>query len=405
MASYISSIKNWFKAGYEGRHLELILLEIAKMRPEVIAGYLSKVLGVKASTLTGARYQVEIPFQGQRSVRRADIGVFREGEIEPIILIEIKYFDKPLPENLSRAEQLDDYLYWKQQGNGRRHVLVLSREMYHADGLVLRRWDHLARALRNSAGKSDLIRMLVDYLQEEGIVMQNVDSSALQRYFIRLVCHDRNVGRAADNLDGPIEFARLLRNLQMLSGAFTPKFKKAWGDAGEHIDGVAPRSKVASIDFRVRNKLRDTSDPTKYRDQDGELPGDLKDGGFIDIFATHSLGHFNEYLRIEYGMSFFVPGSNGNKTTKKLKSTLFVNAYGKKISSVFSADEIGHTLVTDKAESYSERVESYLQEFLLKVITEVLDAKAGLNAKQKKAMRLLKKSLYTEEAPELADAA
>jgi hypothetical protein len=144
MASYISSIKNWFKTGYEGRHLELILLEIAKLRPEVMAGYLSKVLGIPASSFTCAHLQVEVPFQGQKSQRRADMAVFDGGEIEPFILIEIKYSDKPLAETASRADQLDDYHYWKKKGRGRRHVLVLSRELYHAEGIEVRRWDDLA---------------------------------------------------------------------------------------------------------------------------------------------------------------------------------------------------------------------------------------------------------------------
>lgn len=394
MPSYMSSISTWFKVGYEGRHLELVLLEIAKLRPKAIFGYIAKEFGIDVAEFDNAGYAIEVPFQGQRSQRRADMAVWRDGEAEPFVLIEIKYFDKPLAETENHAEQFFDYRYWKGKARGR-HVLVLSRELYQARGIEVRRWDHLARALRKQAEQSDLIAMLVDYLEEEGIVMQNVDSVALERYFVRLVCHNRNVGRAAGNVDGPVEFAKVLKNLQMLSGTFTPKFKKAWGDAGEQIDGLATRSKVASIDFRVRNKLRNIKDTSKYRDEDGELPQDVKDGGYIDVFATHSLGHSEDRLRIEYGIVFTVPA--------RAKPRLFVNAYGNQVETVSQYIDIGPTLVTDKAETMAERVEVYLQKALCVVISQLLASGKSLNVKQKHALRVLLNSLSATDAVEAED--
>jgi hypothetical protein len=394
MSSFMSSISTWFKAGYEGRHLGLVLLEIAKIRPKAISGYLAKEFGINAAEFDDAEYAIEVPFQGQRSQRRADMAIWREGEAEPFVLIEIKYFDKPLAETENRAEQFSDYRHWKGKSRGR-HVLILSRELYQAQGIVVRRWDHLARALRKQGEQSELIAMLVDYLEEEGIVMQNVDSAALERYFVRLVCHNKNVGRAAGNVDGPVEFAKVLKNLQMLSGTFTPKFKKAWGDAGEQIDGLATRSKVASIDFRVRNKLRTIKDASKYRDEDGELPQDVKDGGYIEIFATHSLGHGEDRLRIEYGIVFTVPAG--------AKPLLFVNSYGKQIETVSQYIEIGPTLVIDKAETMAERVEGYLREALCVVISQLLDSRKSLNPKQKHALRSLLKSLPSTEIVDAED--
>lgn len=83
MASYITSIKKWFKSGYEGRHLELILLEIARIRPEVMARYLGGVLEINAEEFNGVEYLVEVTFAGEKSKRRADIGVFQPGAAEP----------------------------------------------------------------------------------------------------------------------------------------------------------------------------------------------------------------------------------------------------------------------------------------------------------------------------------
>lgn len=404
MPSYISSIKNWFKSDYHGRHLGLILLEIAKIRPKEFGKYLCDVLGLAESDFTGAQYRAEVPFMGKTG-RRADLGVFKEGDSEPFILIEIKYFDKPLSATDAKAPQLDDYKQWKRRGSGKRHVLILSREMYYEQELALRRWDHLARSLRKPAQKSDLIKVLVDYLEEEGIVMQNVQSSSLQRYFTRLVCNDRNVGRASGNLEGPVAFSKVLKNLQMLSGSFTPKFKKAWGDAGEQIDGVTARSKVASIDFRIRNLLSEASDPCMYRDEEGELRKNLKNGGFIDVFAKHSLGHSNDYLRVEYGLTLFVPGSTKAKTANQPKVSLFATVHGRQIATATYESTIGYSLVTDKAESFAERVEDYLQQFLSKAISDVLTKKVGLNPHQRKALGMLQALLETSCGVELADAA
>jgi hypothetical protein len=69
---------------------------------------------------------------------------------------------------------------------------------------------------------------------------------------------------------------------------FTPKFKKAWDEAGEQIDGLAARSRVASIEFQVRNKVRAAKDMRRYRDDDGELPQGMKDGGYVESsLPTH----------------------------------------------------------------------------------------------------------------------
>lgn len=134
MTSYMSAISQWFRAGYEGRHLALVLLEIAKAKPKVIAAYLARELGIGVVEFDNAVYAIEVGFKGQRSRRRADMGVWRDGEAEPFVLVEIKYFDKPLAGSKNHAAQFADYRHWKGRGCGR-HVLVLSREQYQARDL------------------------------------------------------------------------------------------------------------------------------------------------------------------------------------------------------------------------------------------------------------------------------
>lgn len=406
MQNYISSIKTWFKADYDGRHLEIFLLEIAKRRPEVLSRYLSKELKINHSELKNARYDMEVIFKGSRSMRRADLAVYREDEDDPFILIEIKYLDKPLPETATSAAQLSDYLAWKKSDPTKRHVLILSREMYNATELEIRRWDHFARSMRKPAKTSELLSILVEFLEEEGIVMQNIECNALQRYFTRLVCNHRNVGRAAGNLQGPIEFAKVLKNLQLMSGAFTPYFKNAWAKAGEEIDGVAGRSNIANIDFCVNNDLKSVKGTQTYRDQYGRLPLELKDGGSIDVFATHSLGHNKDdskYLRIEYGISFATPGSFRPDGDTQHTATLFVNLYGGNIANIPFEKNVAYSLVTDKAETSSSKVEVHLRKGLHTVISQALKSKAQLHAKQTKALQLLERSLASNQKIELKE--
>jgi hypothetical protein len=81
-----------------------------------------------------------------------------------------------------------------------------------------------------------------------------------------------------------------------------------------------------------------------------------------------------------------------------------VLAYGTQVDRVEKITPIGPTLVTDKAEQMSERVEGYLREALCIVIVQLLQNRKTLNDKHIHALRLLKKSLPATEVIDAEDA-
>jgi hypothetical protein len=150
LANYLSAIQNWFAAGYYGRHLGLILREIGNRHPKLIASFISDACGIPAAQLKAARFETEHRFHGKFGPRIADLAVLVDEEATPRVLIEIKYYDKPLAETEIKPAQLDDYAAWQRRAPDR-YVLMLSREFHHSNGIVVRRWGELARYLKAQA--------------------------------------------------------------------------------------------------------------------------------------------------------------------------------------------------------------------------------------------------------------
>ena len=405
MASFFGSIQHWFKADLYGRHLGLILQEVGNRRPETLTSFVSNVFHIPRGNLRNARFQAEYSFDGKRGRRRADLAIFREDEDEPIVLIEIKYHDKPLPETQNKPAQLVDYQTWRNQNSDDRHVLLLSRELYRADGIEVRRWDALTHHLRPFASESDLIDMLVGYLEEEGNAMQNINGRALTRYLKRFLCDGKP---GANNLNGPVEFSNLLKNMQLVSGFFHGHFKAAWKSAGLKVEGESydRRSKVASIDFSVWNRVKAVNEGRPLIDKFGGLRGELKDGGRVFVFARHSFGHAQNWLRVNYGMLFDVsPDDNENAPPKAyLCAEVCGGALYRERIEIWSDRKVNFAWITDDAERTSAKIELHLNTLILKVIDQTLSAKLPLLPQQKRALGILRKSLSSGKQPLLTTA-
>jgi hypothetical protein len=390
--SFFSSIQNWFTCDLHGRYLALILREIGTLQTEALTSFIAEVCDIPIRKLKNARFEREHSFSGMRGRRSADLAVFCEDEPdEPIVLIEIKYYDKPLPETEMKPAQLDDYLAWRNKDPAKRRVLLLTRELHRIRGIHVRRWMALARHLRIYSNKSDLIKMLVQYLEEEGNAMNKINGTAITKYVKRYLCHGRP---GANNIEGPLEFANLLKNVQLMSGNFHTHFKESWREAGVKVEGedYDRRYRVASIDFTVNNRLRTPRANQSVVDSDGWLREDLKDGGSISLFARHSLGHEKNWLRLLYGIRFDVAPADNEADPPY--TFLFAELCGGVIGeSIYFAKKINFDWVTEKAEIRSEKVEHQLNCLIVKLIDKTLEEKRPLLPQQKKALALLKKSL------------
>ncbi|QIE23578.1 hypothetical protein SBC1_14640 [Caballeronia sp. SBC1] len=400
MASFFGAIQNWFKGDFYGRHLGLILQEVGTRRPEAVTSFVSDVFGIPRRTLRNARFQAEYSFVGQRGWRRADLAIFIEDEDEPVILVEIKYHDKPLPETNLKPAQLADYKTWREADSSKRHVLLLTRELYRADGIEVRRWDALTHHLRrySERSQSDLVDMLVSYLEEEGNAMQKIDGHALTRYLKRFVC-DRTSG--ANNFSGPIEFSNLLKNMQLISGFFHGHFKAAWKNAGEKGEGDNGARKVATIDFRVFPRVKPATRGGLLVDDEGMIVVDRMNGGQILVFARHSLGGGSKWLRVNYGILLDI--SPGDRNTNPPKTYLFAEILGPGLmvveKRVWIQRPVNYASVTDDADRTSGKIESKLNSIILDAIDQTLTAELISVPKQKTAISMLRDSLASGEQP------
>ncbi|WP_446903732.1 hypothetical protein [Burkholderia sp. YIM B11467] len=392
MGNYLSAIQNWFGAGYYGRHLSLILREIGKRHPKALTSFICVACGVPSKELTGVAFATEYRFDGKKSIRSADLAVLVGAEEIPRVLIEIKYFDKPLLATRTKPAQLDDYAHWQQRAPGRK-VLLLSREMHDSDKLIVRRWSDLARHLTAHVSGSDLVAMLVDYLKEEGIVMQKVDPHKLLKYFKSLTFGRHGAGMLAKNIDGPAEFTKLLRNLQLIASAFHPHFRSAWS----RHNVITP-----SVDFKIHQRLKTPGKNDAYTSDDRYLNNALREGGFVDSHAQYSLGHGRTYLRIRIGLRVYVTGASIKSAPPE--AWLFVEALGGSLSRAdveyFRQQKIRYDMVTQKAEERTVVVEKYIHKMLLGLLTDIRsDSQAPVTVSQREALTRLYKSLTSGKIP------
>lgn len=366
--------------------------------------FLAKACKISRTALKGATFHPEYSFRGIKGVRRADLAIFLKGEeILPAILIEIKYHDKLLKETETKPAQLEDYVSWKNEDPGRK-VLILSRELFYAEGCITRRWGDLARELRPCCEKSDLIAMLVTYLEEQGNVMQDIDSKNLIGFFKRLVCGSSNTGALANNLNGPAEFSKFLLNMRLLAVTFDHQFKSAWSNAiASSKDAEFNNStRIATIDFRIANRTSTKDESKAFEDDDDSqtwLSQSAKNGGKIMVFARHALGHgHGKYMRIEYGFIFDV--KPGDETAVSLYAQSHGGIFGTHSSTphIFYQKKISLPHTTDQAEINGEKTEIKLNTLLGKVIDEILLDPAKLYKQQKDALKSLKKSLAVHTA-------
>jgi hypothetical protein len=330
--SFFSRLQSWFKADQSGRFLAHILCEVGRNQPDAMRDILCEIWGLGRRSLPAPRLQAEYAFRGKRSRRFADIAVFAApGEVEPIGLIEIKYRDRLIEKTESKAAQIDDYLSWVRQNDTRR-MLVLSRETLNLEEVPARTWTQMARLLRGHTSRSELVKLLVEHLEEEGIMMQKVDTRAVLGFLKRLLCPPKGSGRQAGNLEGPTEFGKLLKNLKLLSGRFNGDFKRAWTVAGERYDGEdSVGTKVASIDFDLYPKFKDGINLSNSLHADGTVTTSVRTGGGVDLYARHALGSGPGWLRVGYGFRIVVDPSSSHETGHLPETYVYAWANGQEI--------------------------------------------------------------------------
>lgn len=401
--SFFSQLQSWFKADHAGRYLALILCEIGHYQPAALREILCDLWNIGCRSLPEMTLRAEYHFRGTKGTRRADIAVFaKPTDTEPIGLIEIKYRDRLTEETAVKPAQLVDYVAWANADISRR-ILVLSRETLDLGDVPARTWTQLAGMLRRRANGSELVALLVEHLEEEGIVMQNVDTRAVVGFVKRILCPWNGAGIQAGNLDGPTEFGKLLKNVQLLSDRFNGEFKRAWAEAGERHNGEDdPRgTKVASIDFDIYPRLKQKRGLADVFDEDGTVNNKARDGGEVDLYARHSLGSGHGWLRIGYGFRVEVDSSCSHEKERLPNAYVYAWANGQEIQRqgldlVRQRKLSSFELITARAEESIDKVERLVRRQLATVLADLGERPELLTPKQRMAVRSLGRVLGRE---------
>jgi hypothetical protein len=229
--------------------------------------------------------------------------------------------------------------------------------------------------------------MLVDYLEEEGIVMQDVNPHKLLKYFKSLTFGNHGAGMLAKNIDGPAEFTKMLRNLQLIASTFHHHFRDAWPTHGVN----AP-----TVDFKIHNRVKPPKKNQDYATDEGYLWNRLKDGGDIEVYAQYSLGHGKTYLRLRIGLCTSVTGDSIKMASPYTYA--FAGAFGGSLhnddENVSRRKKINYDHITKNAEVKTEVVEERMKDLLLELIGALRDDKRiSLTTEQRRALTRLNRSL------------
>ena len=304
--AFFSEIQNWFCTGFDGRYIGKIILEWEKEDRTGFASFIRKQLGVKLPS--GYRVAAEFGYKSGEMRRAADLAVFSdECDTAPIVLIEIKWNDKPIEDKKTGRAQLADYVQYC-LAHKTCNLLVLTKDSLRIDelsqiGRLNGRGQHcyfgsLSPHLEES--KNSISKMLFEFLQDKGVVVNDIDPRALFQFFHRFVNpykgsnHKVSGGQLSS---GPDQFKNLLNNMRLVAQDISPQFYA--------LKGI---NRKATVDFTIypyfsKGKLVKAIETQK--DEEFRPDTSARTGGEILIHAAETICK-TPWIQVEYGLSFIV---------------------------------------------------------------------------------------------------
>jgi hypothetical protein len=307
--SFFSSLQRWVKneaaSDFAGRFIAHLIAEVAQVDPKPFQRFFASVTGRGLFLQKSFRIDRELEFAVSGRVRRADLVVSVDGS--PKAIVELKYRDRLTGSEDMGDSQLADYLVLRRQLRSRPRFILLYRDL-PALGEVRKIKDagqcpvHLG-ALAPFLKQSDhpASSMLLDYLREEGLVIEPIDADHLYRFMHRLVLPWTGSGRINQTKsveEGPIQFQRVLSNMKILAADITPKVRAAAGLSG---------GRAATVDFEIRNsysKGRLQKAMVRAGGSAVDLDTSTRSGGTISIWVQNALVSAPQWLYLYYGFDF-----------------------------------------------------------------------------------------------------
>lgn len=311
--AFFSEVQRWFSAGFDGRYIGKIILEWQKEDRAGFIAFIHKQLGIKLPS--GFRLEAEFGYKPGHERRAADLAIFPNAyDVMPLVLIEIKWDDKPIEDRKTGRAQLKDYVKYCRLHKAC-NLLVLTKDALRVDeldqiGELRDRGQHcyfgnLFPHLEESG--SGVAKMLLDFLQDKGVIVNNIDRKALFQFFHRFVnpYGGSNHKVSEDQLsNGPDQFKNMLNNMRLIAQDISPEFFEVKG-----------MNRKATVDFSFfpyfsQGELSKALIKIKDEDENDEVALDPKarTGGEIYIHAAETICR-SPWTQIEYGFCFTVEPS------------------------------------------------------------------------------------------------
>lgn len=307
--SFFSTIQGWVKSefgpDYGGRYLGLLIKQVFDFDPAPFRSFFAEVTGNSAFRSKPVRIESEVRFRVKAGVRRADLVVYVDDE--PKVLVELKYRDRLTKQSGPKPAQLADYLELRRTLPSKPRFLLLHREPQRLEDIreigrarqFMSHYLALAPHLRKSLNPASA--MLLQYFQEEGLVIEPIDTDHLYRFLHRLTLPRWGGGRinkTSEIGEGPLQFQRLLSNVRLIAADVTPRIRTATG---------TDATRAATVDFYVSNeystsRVRKSLANTKRASFD--IDGQARQGGTVDVWAQNVLPSSHGSLYLRYGFLF-----------------------------------------------------------------------------------------------------
>lgn len=303
--SFFSEVQSWFCAGFDGRYIGKIIVAWENNDREGFKEYFRKELGINLPH--GYKLEAEYGYQPKRK-RIADLAIFKNDQaVEPLVLIELKWNDKPIEDKKTGRAQLNDYVEFCSQHKSV-NLLVLTKDALRPDeedqvntlGLRGQRQYFSSLSSYLDSSQSAVARMFLEYLQDKGVIMNDIDSVGLFRFFHRFVNPKKGSSRVTseDQLsNGPEQFKNVLSNMSLIAQEISPAFYAIKG-----------ANRKATIDFAIHPYISKKALAKIIYDDGDEnvtlMPCSRK-GGVVLIYAGETISS-SPWRQVEYGFKFEV---------------------------------------------------------------------------------------------------
>lgn len=309
MALY-SSIQSYFHSQCSGRYIAHLLTETCRCDPDAFARFFRNVWpGAIPRRARNLELSPEFSFPGRSGRRQADLAVSIDGEV--IGLVELKYRDGLMPETGDKPAQLEDYLSWCKREN--KQFLLLHRAplgsqdigLIKAAGFSREHYSALGSVLQRE-GANHACALMLDYLKDEGLLMDTVDHLDLYRFLHRLLKPWKGDGRVGtrDGLTtGIAQFKALFDNLQLVAAELTPELRRP-APTGVNRGATVEFDLQPQFDSRRVKKHAEKA----IADEETEvlLTEQYRKGGWVVLFAQNALGQGSDWAYVRYGIELSV---------------------------------------------------------------------------------------------------